>query len=571
MSRHILDREALAAKAMRRPDAPVMARRDWWRGAAIYEVYVRSFLDTNGDGIGDLPGVSARLDYIAGLGVDAIWLSPIYPSPQVDFGYDITDMRGIDPSCGTLEDFLELLEGAHARGLKLLLDFVPAHTSDRHPWFLESRQGRENPRADWYVWADAAPDGCAPNNWLSSFGGTAWAWEPRRAQYYYHPFLTCQPALNLRNPDVCAAIAAEMRFWLDLGVDGFRLDAVQTFGCDTDLRSNPPAGSNIGDIRIGGGPNNPFARQQHLFDRDVPEALEFVQHLRSVAEEYDPPRFLLGELADMDSARLSEKYTAGSRLLHAVYDFDFVNADPDPEGLAELLRRRSAYLPSGWAMNVFTNHDTLRAVSNLTGFAVEAGHRAEAVKLLIFLQFTLRGGGVLYQGEELGLPQPALSFEQLRDPWGLALWPDFQGRDGARTPMPWRADAPQAGFTEAEPWMDVAPEHLPLAVDRQEGDADSVLAFTRAFLRWRRDQPVLKWGGEAIHPPDLAPVLAYDRIGTDERLTVLINLSLDARFVPLPAGTEPVAVPGGVQARSDRGIALPRLGFAILQAGQPKS
>ena len=565
MSKRILDREALAVQAMRQPEIPPMALRDWWRGAVIYEIYIRSFQDSDGDGIGDLRGVIARLDYIAALGVDAIWLSPFYPSPQKDFGYDITDMRGVDPCLGTMEDFLALLDGAHARGLRVLLDFVPPHTSDAHPWFLESRESRDNPRADWYVWADAAPDGCPPNNWLSSFGGSAWDWEPRRAQYYYHPFLACQPALNLLNPDVVEAVSHEMRFWLDLGVDGFRLDAVQTFACDPDLRSNPPVGRNHGDIRIGGGPNNPFARQHHLFDRDVPEALEVIEALRRVVDDYDPPRILVGELADMDSARLSEKYTARGQLLHSVYDFDFVNADPDPEALIALLRRRGAYRPTGWIYNVFTNHDSVRAVSNMTAFATDRRMRNEAAKLLIFVQFTLKGGGVLYQGEELGLPHPTLSLDQLRDPWGIRLWPDFEGRDGARTPMPWRAEARHAGFTDGhEPWFAVPEAHVPLAVDRQERDPTSVLGFTRAFLHWRRGQDLLKWGGECIHDADHAPVVAFDRFDDTRRYTALANFSLDDRFVPLHPALAPLDAPGTVAERSERGIGLPPLGFAIV-------
>jgi alpha-glucosidase len=530
----------------------------------IYQIYPRSFQDSSGDGVGDLAGIVRRLPYVASLGVDAIWLSPFYPSPQKDFGYDITDMRGVDPRFGTLEDFIALLEAAHAKGLRVLLDFVAPHTSDEHPWFVESRASRDNPRADWYVWADAAPDGCPPNNWLSSFGGSAWRWEPRRAQYVYHPFLSCQPALNLRNSDVVEAIGHEMRFWLDLGVDGFRLDAVQTFCCDPDLRSNPPVGSNHGDIRIGGGPNNPFARQRHLFDRDVPEALEVIEALREVVDAYDPPRVLIGELADMDSARLSEKYTARGRLLHGVYDFDFVNADPDPEALIGLLRRRGAYLPTGWIYNVFTNHDSVRAVSNLTAFATERGLRAEAAKLLIFLQFTLKGGGVIYQGEELGLPHPQLDFDQVRDPWGRALWPDFEGRDGARTPMPWAADAPNAGFTTGrEPWLGAPESHAALAVDRQEADPDSVLRFARDFLRWRRGQDLLKWGGERIHDAHDAPLLIFDRFDETRRLVVILNFSLAARFLPIEPEIALLEAPGAVAARSERGVALPPLGFAI--------
>ena len=434
-------REIMAAKAGLRPPIEPLTRCEWWRGAALYQVYVRSFRDANGDGLGDLAGVREKLDYIRSLNVDGLWLSPFNPSPQADFGYDITDLTAVDPIHGTMEDFRGLLADAHERGLKLLLDLVVLHTSEQHPWFLQSRESRDNPRADWYVWADAARDGGPPSNWLSSFGGSAWQWEPRRAQYYYHPFLREQPALDLTNPEVLEEIRRVMRFWLDEGVDGFRVDAVQCLACDPDLRDNPPAPSAGVRAAIGGGPNNPFKRQAHYFDRDVPEAFPIIHAMRQTVDAYTPERALIGELADVDSSRLSEKYTADGTGFHAVYDFDMIQASADHAALAQLVSERSAFLRTGWLTNMFSNHDSRRAVSGLTRKAEAAGLRVEAAKMLIFLQFALKGGGILYQGEELGLPQPELAYEDLRDPWGRALWPDFEGRDGARTPMPWTADA----------------------------------------------------------------------------------------------------------------------------------
>lgn len=562
-----LNREALIARAILREPLRPFSHTEWWRGCVLYQVYIRSFRDANGDGIGDLRGVIEKLDYIQSLNVDGFWMSPFFVSPQKDFGYDIKDFRGIDESHGTMDDFLELLECAHRRNLKVLIDFTPAHTSDEHPWFQESRSSRTNPKADWYIWSDADIDGCPPNNWLSSFGGSAWTWDPRRSQYYYHPFLTCQPALNLQNPETLEAVRNEMRFWLDLGIDGLRLDAVQCLACDPDFRRNPPISSAGSSVLIGGGPHNPFGRQTHLFDRDVPEALEIVEKLRDTVDEYEGDRILIGELADIDSSRLSEKYTVQGEGFHAVYDFDLINAEPSAEALVEMIDRRTVFLRTGWLMNVFSNHDSTRSVSNLTRFAVEAGLRREAAKLLAFLQLALKGGGIIYQGEELGLPHPELAYEDLRDPWGLNLWPDFHGRDGARTIMPWKSDAPHGGFTDGdEPWIRLAEGHGPLAVDRQESDPDSNLNFVRDFLRWRKDQPILKFGGERVRNPDLAPLIAWDRYSEDTLLTCIANFSAQERLFPWgrEKWDEILEGPGLSRRQIEHGLLLPPLGFAIL-------
>ena len=559
-------REALIAEAMLKPRQAPDAQRDWWRGAMFYEVYLRSFADGDGDGVGDLPGLLGRMDYLAALGVDGIWLSPFYPSPGVDFGYDIADFRNVDPAMGTLDDVMALIEACQTHGLKLLLDFIPCHTSAEHDWFRESRQSREGPRADWYIWADAAPDGSPPNNWLSSFGGgAAWTWEPRRRQYYYHPFLDCQPALNLRNEAVLDAVIDALRFWLDLGVDGFRLDAVQCLCWDEKLRSNPPRYEGDDEVRLGGGPGNPFARQQHLFDRDLPDAIPIIERLRAAVEPYEPARALIGELADVDSSRFAVKYTVDGERLHAVYDFDLINTDQTLEQWVHQLEIRNAFIGSGWLMHCFTNHDSTRAVSNLTPFAVEAGRGREAAKLLLFLQATLRGGGILFQGEELGLTQPELPFEALRDPWSINLWPDFEGRDGVRTPIPWDADAPHAGFSRAEPWIPVAEEHLPAAVAAQDADPDSVLAFFRALMRWRRGLPVLRLGEEVSHRDVPAPLIVFDRTDESRALTVALNVSLEERWLTVGAPARVMqGVPGATGEMGVHGLRLPGLGFAVI-------
>ena len=543
-------------------DAPPPLLRDppddeWWRGLVIYQIYLRSFQDTNGDGIGDLPGVLERLDHIASLGVDAVWLSPFYASPQKDFGYDVSDFRAIQPEMGTFEDFESLRDAVHQRGLKLFIDFIPDHTSEEHAWFRESRSNRENPKADWYVWADAAPDGTAPNNWISSFGGPAWTWDPRRAQFYFHPFLSCQPALNLQNPKVLEAMLEELDFWLKQGVDGVRLDAVQCITCDMDLRPNPRVSHKGSPILLGGGPANPFARQLHLFDRDVPEAIDIFKAMATLARRYDPPKMLLGELSDVDSPVVCEKYTSRRDGLDATYDYDFINTLPRVDRWLSLLVRQRDTLRYGWSFNVFSNQDSMRALSNLGEWAVELGHQDDMARLLNVLQTTLRGGSIIYQGQELGLTQADIPRDQIVDPWGLHLWPDFKGRDGCRTPMPWEHAAASGGFTTAaKPWLPLAQEHAERAVDLQDSDPASVLNFTRRFLAWRRAQSALVLGD--IRFLDVkAPLLAFERFDDRTNLLVVLNFSAEPRIFGPEMPLRSLDAPGLGGSLSRQGISLP--------------
>ncbi len=559
-------RETIMARASLNEPLEPLSHREWWRGAALYQVYVRSFKDTNGDGIGDLRGVIAGLDHIAGLNVEGFWMSPIHPSPQKDFGYDITDFCAIDPIFGDMADFDALVAEAHARDLKILQDLIPCHTSEEHPWFLESRSDPAGEFGEWYVWAEAAPDGGPPNNWLSSFGGPAWTWEPRRSQYYYHPFLPCQPALNLQHMPVLDAIRDAIRFWLDHGVDGFRIDAIQCLARDPDLRSNPPEDARGPVAPLGGGAHNPFRKQAHLYDRDVPEAFPIIEQLRRTVEGHAPERVLIGELADVDSARIAEKYTVEGEGLHAVYDFSLVNGPREVRPLTEILTYRSAFLRTGWMINVFSNHDSRRAVTDLTDFATTREEQRQAQKLLFFLQFCLKGGGILYQGEELALPHPKLAYEDLRDPWGIAFWPDFEGRDGARTPIPWIADPPGHGFTEGKPWMRIPPEHRGLNAESQARDPDSPARFLSDLLAWRRECPLLRWGGERVHPPDLAPLILWDRYGGGESVLCVANFSGGTQTVPehwLDGGT-PLEGPGFARATVAGGLEVPPFGFGII-------
>jgi len=557
------------------PDAPPVLLSEppddeWWRGAVIYQIYLRSFQDSNGDGIGDLPGVLRRLDYIASLGVDAVWLSPFYRSPQKDFGYDVSDFRAIQPEMGSFEDFRQLRQAVREKGLKLLIDFVPGHTSEEHPWFQESRSSRDNPKADWYVWADAAPDGTAPNNWISSFGGPAWTWDPRRSQFYFHPFLSCQPALDLTNPAVLEAVLNELGFWLRQGVDGVRLDAVQCITCDPDLRSNPRVSRKGSPILLGGGPANPFARQVHLFDRDVPEALDIFRALRRKVDETDGERVLLGELSDVDSPVVCEKYTSGRDGLNLTYDYDLINVPSTVKDWRRILVRERETIQAGWTMNVLGNHDATRALSNFGQWAVDLGRGEEMAKLLLVMLVTLRGGACLYQGQELGLTEADIPDDQIVDPWGLHLWPDFKGRDGCRTPMPWESEGRNAGFTAAaRPWLPVPKAHRAAAVDRQERDETSPLSFCRRFLSWRRQmRPLLLGDIRFLDVED--PLLAYERFDQERNLLVALNFSTETRELVGRPNLQPVDPPGVTGRIIDEGVELPPLAAAIAEQRPPR-
>ena len=537
---------------------------DWWRGAVIYEIYLRSFRDASGDGIGDLRGALEKIDHLVALGVDAVWLSPFFKSPQKDFGYDVSDFRIVDPIAGSMEDFLALRDAVQGAGMRLLLDFVPAHTSDEHPWFEESRANPSGPKGDWYVWADKAADGGPPSNWLSSFGGSAWNWDPRRGQYYFHPFLDCQPALNLQNDAVLDHLAAEMRWWLEHGVDGFRLDAVQCLGYDPALRDNPPRAPHEAPVLVGGGPGNPFRDQIHVFDRNAEGTRRALERFRALADEFDA--VLIGELADVHTDEVAEDFTLKGARLHAVYDFDLINSEPEVETVTAQLEQRAERLPTGWRMNVFTNHDSRRSVSNLTGFVPEE-LRPQAAKMLLFLQLGLRGGAAIFQGEELGLPHPQLTYEQLQDPWAKAFWPDFEGRDGARTLFPWTDQPPHGGFTEAEEaWIHLPEAHLPLNAQAQARDPDSVLSFAREFIRWRRRHEILRLGEERMVRHDPAPLIKWRRLWRGEEWLLAVNFSDDAAFLPIEEGWRLVPAPGCAQTPTAHGLAMPPLAFAILAA-----
>jgi alpha-glucosidase len=502
-----------------------MVDAQWWRGAVIYQIYPRSFLDTDSDGVGDLPGIIERLDYVASLKVDAIWIAPFFTSPMADFGYDIADYRSVDPLFGTLEDFDRLLEKAHALGLKVMIDQVLSHTSAEHAWFRESRQSRDNPKADWYVWADPREDGTPPNNWLSLFGGSAWQWEPRRGQYYLHNFLASQPDLNFHQPVVRAAMLDNVRFWLDRGVDGLRLDAINFCFHDPLLRDNPPKPK---DRRTGRGysPDNPYAFQYHYYNNTQPENLAFLEELRAMLNCY-PGVVALGEISAEDSLATMADYTRGQRL-HMGYSFELLANDFSATYVRDTVQRLEAQVRDGWPCWAISNHDVERVLTRWGG-----GHpQTSLANLLTAMLCSLRGSVCVYQGEELGLTEADVPFEALRDPYGIAFWPQFKGRDGCRTPMPWTAD-PQAGFTMGKPWLPVPSEHRALAVARQNEDPASTLNGFRAFMQWRHGQPALRLG-DIRFIQAAEPVLAFIRSYGDDALLVAFNLSDTEKSLPLP-------------------------------------
>lgn len=495
-------------------------RNEWWRGGVIYQIYPRSFADDNGDGVGDLNGITRYLEHVAELGVDAVWLSPFFRSPMKDFGYDVSDYRDVDPLFGTLDDFDRLVARAHELGLKVMIDQVLSHTSDQHPWFVESRasrDNRENSRVDWYVWADPKPDGSPPNNWLSVFGGSAWAWDSRRRQYYLHNFLASQPDLNFHNPAVVEQVLEDVEFWLQRGVDGFRLDTVNFFFHDAELRDNPPMDAGAADAH-GVPDTNPYGMQRHIHDKTRPENLAFLKRLRAVVDRY-PDCTLVGEIGADDSLAVMAQYTSGGDKLHMAYTFDLLGERSGAAYIRRVVEALEARVDDGWPCWSLSNHDVMRFVTRWGG----ANPPPAFVKVMLAMLLSLRGSVCLYQGDELGLPEANVPFERIQDPYGITFWPEYKGRDGARTPMLWSAHASYAGFSTVEPWLPLDAAHHAFAVDVQAAVPDSVLNACRRFLAWRKSHPALRHG--RIRFVDATgDLLAFWRESEDERLLVALNL-----------------------------------------------
>ncbi len=504
------------------------AASDWWRGGVIYQIYPRSFQDSNGDGIGDLKGITQRLGYIASLGVDAIWISPFFKSPMKDFGYDVSDYRDVDPMFGTMADFKELLDRAHGLELKVMIDLVLSHTSDQHPWFSESRSNRENEKSDWYVWADPKPDGTPPNNWLSIFGGSAWQWDSRRLQYYLHNFLTSQPDLNFHCPAVQDALLDVARFWLDLGVDGFRLDTINFYFHDKQLRDNPGLPMDQRNASIA--PMvNPYNHQDHLFSKSQPENIAFLERLRALTDEYEG-RACLGEVGDAQRGlEIMGEYTTGDKRMHMCYAFEFLEKRALTATYAkQVFDQLEDKAGDAWPCWAFSNHDVQR-------HATRWGLSDEAVRQHAVLMMCLRGSACLYQGEELGLPEADVAFEDLQDPYGIEFWPEFKGRDGCRTPMVWTAQDEQSGFSAGRPWLPVSPLQAERAVDRLEQDPNSMLRHYRRAIALRHAHSALM-SGEQMQMTQIGPVLTFLRDAPTEQVFCAFNLGSYPAEVTLPDG-----------------------------------
>jgi alpha-glucosidase len=508
------------ASVAQRPESELQPDPDWWRGAVIYQIYPRSFQDSNGDGIGDLTGIRQRLPYIANLGADAIWISPFFTSPMKDFGYDVSDYKGVDPMFGSLEDFRVLVDDAHHLGLKVMIDLVISHTSDQHPWFAESRSSHDNQKADWYVWADAKPDGSPPNNWLSIFGGSAWEWDSNRCQYYMHNFLTSQPDLNFHNPDVQDALLGVVRFWLELGVDGFRLDTINFYFHSRTLKDNPALPPEVRNSSIAPAVN-PYNYQDHLYDKSQPENIAFLKRFRAVLDEF-PAAAAVGEVGDAQRGlEILAQYTAGNDRIHMCYSFDFLAPEPiAATKFRYVIEEFEQVAPDGWPCWAFSNHDVVRHASRWGAFERDP---QRYLCLVAAVLFTMRGSVCIYQGEELGLPEADIAYDDLQDPYGIRFWPKFKGRDGCRTPMVWSSNLPNGGFTTGKPWLPVPDIHRAMAVDTQLGRDDSVYDFYRDFLEFRRNHPVFAKGAiEFVDAPD--DVIAFIRDGEGEKFLCVYNL-----------------------------------------------
>lgn len=504
---------------------------EWWRGAVIYQIYPRSFQDSDGNGIGDLKGIIDRLPHVARLGADAIWLSPFFTSPMDDMGYDVADYRDVDPLFGSLEEFDRLVETAHDLGLKVIIDQVLSHSSDRHEWFEASRQSRDNDKADWYVWADPNRDGTPPNNWPSVFGGPAWEWEPRRRQYYLHNFLISQPDLNFHNREVQDATLDNVRFWLERGVDGFRLDTVNYYFHDKKLRDNPPA-----EYEDDQPPSDTYGMQNHTRAKNQPENLAFLERLRALTDEYDD-RMMVGEVGDAGETGLEimSAYTKGNSRLHMAYSFEMLSPRFTAKHFRTVIEGFFDAAPDGWPSWSFSNHDVPRHVSRWSDASVsdDAIARQTAAMLMSF-----EGSIGIYQGEELGQLETEMERHELTDPPAIRFWPEIKGRDGCRTPMVWDGEADAGGFTTGEPWLPVKPPQLAHAVAQQEAANDSILAAYCDVIAFRKGSTVLMRGKTAfLDLPE--PILAFTRSTDDETLLCVFNLSKGPHSLELSATATP--------------------------------
>ena len=527
---------------------------EWWQEAVFYQIYPRSFMDSDGDGIGDLAGITARLDYLSDtLGVDAIWISPFYPSPMADFGYDVSNYVDVDPLFGSLDDFDALLAAAHGWGMKVVIDWVPNHSSEQHPWFLESRSSRDNPKRDWYIWRDPAPDGSEPNNWASIFGGPAWEYDRATGQYYMHTFLAEQPDINWRNPEAKAAMLDTLRFWLERGVDGFRLDACHYSMKDPQFRDNPV----LLEARQGYKELGDYDRLEHLHDRNHPDIHPLFREIRALLDEYsaERPRFSIGEI-HLDWHEWVLFYGDGDEL-HMPFNFALVGGDLTVRQVREVVETQERIIPPGaWPNYVLGNHDEPRIATRLG---------LHLARLAAMMLLTLRGTPTLYYGDELGMEQAFILPEEQQDPWGRRM-PGL-GRDGCRTPMQWEP-GPGAGFTAGRPWLAPLDPDGELNVQAQLDDPDSTLNLTRRLLALRKRSAALRRGSYQTLPEQNGRVFAYRRVHGQETVEVYLNLgdipaTINARGEVLAASSP--AAPASLTGATE----LPRLQGLVIQPSQP--
>lgn len=490
----------------------VIGNNEWWRGASIYQIYPRSFMDSNGDGVGDLKGIISRLEYVADLGVDGIWISPFFTSPMKDFGYDVSDYRAVDPVFGDLADFKRLTAKAHLLGLKVIIDQVYSHTSDQHQWFQQSRQNKDNTYADWYVWKEAHADGSPPNNWQSLFTGSAWTWDNRRKQYYLHNFLASQPDLNLYNEEVQEALFDVARFWLDLGVDGYRLDAINYGLYDQQLRNNPPKQ----DVPLKY--KRPALMQNCLYSISQPGMAPLLEKYRKVLDEYGVI-FTVAEVGGDNPVPTMKSYVSDNNKLSSAYSFEFLGMpELNMHNLKSVVGRWSNEESEGWPSWAFSNHDVYRALSRWGG-QEPSGQKA---KLYLLLLICLRGNVFLYQGEELGLAQSDVPFEELQDPEAILNWPDNMGRDGARTPIPWDTEAPYFGFSVVKPWLPVDLHEASKCVSAQLQNEHSVLKYAQQVFQFRKENDVLKLGDMHFWN-DNPDIIIFERCYKNHRYLCVFN------------------------------------------------
>ena len=505
----------------------------WWKAGPIYQIYPRSFLDTNGDGVGDLEGIRQKLDYLQELGVRGIWLSPIYPSPLYDFGYDISNYHDIDPVFGNLDTFKNLVREAEQRDIAVIMDMVLNHSSHLHPWFIESRSSRDNPKRDWYIWKDPRPGMLPfskpyPNNWMAAFGGHAWTWDEKTGQYYLHLFTKEQPDLNWRNPEVQKAMLQEMQFWLDLGVKGFRLDVINYLIKDAQFRNNP--------YRLRLTYPRRHDLQHHQYDRNQEETLDLVRKIRELMDSYNSSpeeTMIVGEVYPDEGVHepdVAARYIgSGQELLHLAFDFSTIYMNLTAADVYAVLQTwYSALSPQAWPCHVLSNHDQSRAASRLC-----SGSDGEAKKrLLAALLLTQRGTPFLYYGEEIGMLDGSIRRQDLQDPLGKKYYPFHPGRDRARTPMQW-SSSKGAGFTQGKPWLPINPDYTIRNVESQLRNPASLLAWYKALIALRKAEPALQSGSiEWIRPGIDDTVLAYRRYTGDSELLVVLNVSAQYRSNP---------------------------------------